>query len=103
MAGDLKPGTDCKLTRMAIRKGWKIPNDVKETLPEKLMAIIDNEYVVERDKIAAAKTLVAMEGQNQADDHLIHKDERIDSGQSTEATAMTIKVVYEESECPKLP
>jgi hypothetical protein len=43
-----------------------------------------------RDITNLGKLLVAMEGQNQADDHLDDKNERLDGGKATEITVVTV-------------
>jgi hypothetical protein len=49
------------------------------------------------DVSSCIKTLVAMEGQNQADDHLADKNERLDSGLLTENMApVNIRVEFDQ-------
>jgi len=40
---------------------------------------------------SVAKTVVAMEGQQQADDHLADKNARLDAGKPTEITGISIR------------
>jgi len=49
------------------------------------------------DVSSCIKTLVAMEGQNQADDHLAEKNERLDSGLLTDNSApINIRVEFDQ-------
>ena len=54
---------DARLINRAVKNGWVIPEHIRETLPLELAAILttakDN-----KDKIAAARVLVTMQGQN---------------------------------------
>lgn len=73
--GGLGGGTrDTRLVELAVRKRWNMPEKVAETLPEKLMEIFESEDKADRDRLSAAKTLVTMMGQNQADDHKAQPD-----------------------------
>ncbi len=47
-------------------------------------AIVTDSDEDPRNRIGAAKVLVAIEQQNQADDHLTDKNDRIDTGKATE-------------------
>ena len=56
---------DLVMIRSAIRRGWKIPDEVMQSLPEKMAALVDD--ADPRTSLGAAKVLVAMHGQNQRD------------------------------------
>lgn len=55
---------DLRLIQTAIRKKWKIPDAVFEHLPTRIAQIAADEDKNDRDRINAAKLLVAMNGQN---------------------------------------
>lgn len=85
---------DLKMMASAVNRRWIIPKNVKEEMPA-VIGTIALTSDSERERIAAAKVIVAMEGQNQADDHLTDKNERLDSGKPTEnnVTVLVIKGV----------
>lgn len=56
---------DIRLIASAIRKGWNIPPDIMESLPATIAELMETGD--DRTKIAAAKVLLAMHGQNQRD------------------------------------
>ncbi len=92
---------DIALVGRAVRQRWGIPPEIRTELPAAMRQIVNKESVTildswgvaievsnDRERIAAAKVLVAMEGQNQADDHLADKNERIDGGKATEVVKL---------------
>lgn len=83
---------DLKMLETAIRKRWVMPDEKKSKLPERLcdIALYSGR---EREQIAAARVIVAMEGQNQIDDHLMDKNSRLDSDKPTENQSVTVRVV----------
>lgn len=76
---------DINLARRAIRERWPLTAEVRQGLINRLLRIVDKEEVAVSTKegieyldgpadtnaIAAARVLVAIEGQSQADQHLI--------------------------------
>lgn len=82
----LKPGTELKLTRMAIRQRWGDIETTKKKAVQFIDDVLSDVFPADvRDKNAAVKTLAVIEGQNQADEHLADKNSRLDSGKPTEA------------------
>ena len=76
---------DLALVGRAVRQRWGVPDSVRKELPEAMRSIVLNDDPENtRERVAAAKVLVAMEAQNQADDHAEDKNARLDGGQSTE-------------------
>lgn len=57
------------LISMAIKKRWDVSEEHRQAIPEVLGDLVVNNKAKTRDRIAAARTLVGMEGQNQRDDH----------------------------------
>lgn len=51
---------DLKMLESGFRHGWRIPTEVLESLPSKLLHIIDGQ-ATNREKIAAARVLVQMQ------------------------------------------
>ena len=92
--------SDCAMARRAIREGWPVKR--REMVVERLEEIVEKrtltiatatgivevEGPADSNAIAAARVLVAMDGLNQADDHLQDKNQRLDAGQATEAIAV---------------
>lgn len=70
---------------------------VKAKLAAKLEDCLDRE---EDGRIVASlgKVLTAMEAQNQADDHLADKNERLDSGKATEGVQFIIERVGDKAD-----
>lgn len=56
--------SEARMLEQAARNGWKVPADTKERAVGKLDEIISDPELSARDKIAAIKALVAMNGQN---------------------------------------
>lgn len=97
---------DCKLITAAIKHGWPVPVGTRRTAVARLTSIIrkptvtvpcgesffDSAYHADGNAIAAARVLVAMEGQNQADRHIDDKNARLDAGHSTENVAHAVVV-----------
>lgn len=93
IAGDAKRiESDAKLLKKAIRNRWPVTDEVRKAVIDRLEGFIKDPKIDPDRATAAARVIVAAEGQNQADDHLREKNERIDSGASTEA--QKIEVVY---------
>lgn len=74
---------DIRIVGMAVKRRWPVPDEVKERLPGILRSIAETSDS-ERERIAAARVIVAMEAQNQADDHVADKNARLDEGKATE-------------------
>lgn len=55
-----------RLTEMAIRKGWVIPEAAAELLPKKALARAFDEKLSDRTQLGWAKVLVAMDRTNEA-------------------------------------
>lgn len=96
---------DIRLVGRAVRKRWGVPDEARETLPRVMLDIVKRDSVTvltkdgqpvevsnDRERIAAAKVLVQMEQQNQADDHVAAKNERLDEGKPTENVQSTVYV-----------
>lgn len=67
--GDTAGIRDVRLIERAVRRGWKLPEGLMERLPEAMQKIaLAKRGMSPRNKIAATKALIAMHGQNQADD-----------------------------------
>lgn len=78
---------DVVMIRRAARERWEIPAAIRAKLPQVMGAIMQGSES-ERDRIAAARVLVAADAVNQADDHLADKNARIDAGQATDVVAV---------------
>ena len=57
---------DARLVAMAIKRGWKIPDTILDTLPTILGGMVAKAED-DRVKVGAARVIVAMHGQNQRD------------------------------------
>ena len=87
---------DTRMVGRALRNGWPIKPEHKALLVETMVGIAKTETVLvatedgpvavsnARNQINATRNLIAMEAQNQADDHLQDKNDRLDRGKSTE-------------------
>lgn len=89
---------DMNTIRRALRERWPIPEETRSVLLERLKTIIEKPTVQAMSKdgpvsldgpadanaVRAASVLVAMMAQNQADDHLADKNQRLDEGKATE-------------------
>lgn len=87
---DMSNGHDRALLRRAIKEGWlevdprwDMSGSRKKKLLEKLDAALEHGDV--RDIISVGKLFVQMEAQNQSDQHLANKNERLDEGKDTES------------------
>lgn len=59
---------EARLLGRAIRKRWDIPDNEKANVMDSLLNLAVN-GIEESTKIAAARAIIAAEGQNQADEH----------------------------------
>jgi hypothetical protein len=89
--------SDLKTVARAIRRRWDISDETREVIGARLLKIMRKETVLamtrdgpmrfdgpaDSNAVAAARVFVAMNGQDQADDHLIVKRE-IERGGSTD-------------------
>lgn len=85
---------DIKMIAQAVRKRWAIPDDVKQTVVERLHAIVERESVTtmtkngmehveavaDQNSVAAARVLAMLEGQNQKDEHKLADAESAKAG-----------------------
>ena len=78
--------SDAKMISMALRR-WGLPPALKAKLISKIDAHLD---LADDGRVIAAlgKVLTTMEGQNQADDHLAEKNDRLDTGKPTERVSI---------------
>jgi hypothetical protein len=95
---------DQALIRNAIKEWPKRWRGLTDSFKER--CVRDMEWAAEQARMAPdalegakvltsiAKTVVAMEGQQQADDHLADKNSRIDSGLATERISVAPQVTY---------
>lgn len=77
---------DCRLTATAVRRRWKIGPAKRDTIVTSMMSVLEAD-ADPRNVVAAAKVLVQMVAQNQADEHLADKNARLDEGKATENIA----------------
>lgn len=90
---------DVRLVNRAIRNRWPVKAAEREEIVGRLLKVVRKESVVTMNKqgeaveldgpadaaaVQAAKVIVAMEGQNQSDEHLDEKNGRLDDGKPTE-------------------
>lgn len=71
--------SDCNMIRRAVKAGWLVPQEKRPDVVKRLLEIVDTrEHVTaddggaeaaDRNAIAAARVLVAMTSENQADTH----------------------------------
>jgi hypothetical protein len=94
--------SDINLIRRAVRERWPVPAAMKVEVVERLRTIVAKTEVqvmtkeglamldgpADSNANAAARVLVAMDGLNQADDHLADKNKRMDEGKPTERVAV---------------
>lgn len=98
--------SDINLLRRAARERWPVPQEKRPMVVGKMLAIVEQESTTipspgggevevsnARNQVAAARVLVAMEQQNQADEHLADKNDRLDAGKATERVVESIEVV----------
>ena len=64
---------DRRMLARAMREGWDIKAKVRSDLPGTMAKIVFDELQRPIDRIGAARVIVAMQGQNQADRH--HEDD----------------------------
>lgn len=98
LADEKRAKSDTALVGRAVRLGWPIEQANKDEVVRRLLGIvrkktievptkegsIDSAYHADGNAVAAARVLVSMDAQNQADAHLEAKTERLDSNGVTE-------------------
>jgi len=77
------------LASRAVSERWDIPKGIEKALPS-AMADIALNSMDEKNRIAAGGVVVKMMGQNQSDEHLLHKTTEDGEEKST------IRVVFED-------
>lgn len=99
--------SDIRLVNRAVRNRWKVDEANREKIVTRLMEIVEKREAsvmtkggpcaldgpADTNANAAARVLVAMEQQNQADEHLADKNDRLDAGKATERVVESIEVV----------
>lgn len=89
---------DTRMIARAIRERWPVSDDMKVLIMKRLAVIVgkagvtvhsgEDSYVAEApadaNAVRAASVVVQMTAQNQADEHLADKNERLDAGKATE-------------------
>ncbi len=73
---------------------WPVKAEMKEKVVKELMAALSM-CDSPRDVASVTKALIAIEGQNQADEHLQDKNDRIDGGKPTESIAHRLRVEFD--------
>jgi hypothetical protein len=81
---------DAKLIQRAIRQRWPISEEVRKVVVDRMAGFVADPLLDPDRAIAAARMIGVAEGQNQADDHVREKNERIDGGKATEATEVRV-------------
>ena len=91
MSNDRTLATDARLIRRAALQRWPVSSALKAKLAQKIDAALEAEP---DGRIVASlgKVLTAMEAQNQADDHLQDKNDRLDTGKLTENAGLTFVI-----------
>lgn len=90
---------DAKLIQRAIRQRWPITEEVRKAVVDRMSGFVSDPLLDADRAIAAARMLGVAEGQNQADDHLREKNERIDGGKATEnVNVRTVKVTFDSNQ-----
>lgn len=92
---DMSDGRDRALLSRAIKRRWPIDDEVCAAAIAQLTRLMNSED--DRAANGAIRNLLTAMAQNQADEHLERKEQRLDDGQPTEG--LTIRVVRED----KLP
>jgi hypothetical protein len=106
LLGGRRKAADINLIASAVRRRWPVPPETAAVVIDRLTKIVQKQTVgvmtkegpadlegpADANANAAARVLVAMEAQNQADDHLDDKNARLDAGKATENTVTEVKV-----------
>lgn len=79
---------DRALVGRAVKNRWPVNPDRKPAIVQKI------EDEAEKGDMRAAKILLDMEAQNQADEHMAEKHDRLDNGKATENVGV-VQVVIE--------
>lgn len=63
--------------RVAIKRRYEISDEMKKKILEAVVGIVNSAESSNRDKVAAAKVIIAAEQQNQSDEKLLNDNARI--------------------------
>jgi hypothetical protein len=99
--------SDLKLVRRALRERWPVPQRTMQAAVKRLEEIVNKPVVqvmtvdgvkhldgpADANAVRAASVLAQMESQNQADDHLADKNERLDAGKATDRVALVPNII----------
>jgi len=79
---------DAHILEKAIRQRWDIPPEMRGRVPEVLSGIVNNPDASERNRIAAARALIAADAQNM-------DQEQMDTGQDAQQadSGLTVNIV----------
>lgn len=87
---DMADGRDRAAVRTAIKKRWPVSEKLKALLLSKTETALDG-AADPRDIASLGRNILAAEAQNQSDDHLTDKNERIDEGKATESVTFAVE------------
>lgn len=88
---DMAKKEDRRLLARSAHGRWPLSDEMREGAVKALQNALANCRADDsRDVASLLRVLVAMEGQNQADDHLIHKEERADEGKPEAVTEIRV-------------
>lgn len=75
--------SDLSLLRQAISSGWRIPEELRETLPRVVIGMI-RDARSDRERLRAIEVLTAMQRDNVQAFVAVDRVERLDGGEATE-------------------
>lgn len=82
---DMTKGKDRNIVTAALKRRWPVSDEVKVRLLEQCAKHLSANELDARELAGIGRVLAALESQNQADEHLADKNDRIDAGKATES------------------
>ena len=89
---DMAKKTDRRMLIRAVKGRWPIGDDLRELAIQKLQGSLEHCAVSEAREIASLlRVAAAFEAQNQADEHLLEKQDRADDGKADQIVEIVVK------------
>lgn len=88
---DPENGHDRRLLRRAARENWGLTSSQKQDARNAMHQIVLHGDK-DRERVSAARVMVAMDAIDQADEHLQRKEERADDGKASEVIRYEVNI-----------
>ena len=74
--------SEIRLYERAMRMRWNIPDEYKQAVVRRMVAIVADQTTTNREATAAGRVIISAEAQNQTDEHEIERTESADESRN---------------------